>query len=423
MKIRSIRRLALTALACVPVLGQAAPPANDICTGAFLIPASIPAGGFSITTDTREATSEGDPAFLCIGEKPAASKSVWFTFVPSVTDNYRISLAGTTPAPGGDYDTIMQAFTGTCTNLVPVTSGCNDDADGSLQSAVTMALSAGTTYTFIVSGIGSRDPMNPANIVPTSGGSLKFNVSRVAVDYPYSYVIPSVARFQGVTLYVSDVNITNTEATEGTFTMQFLGNGRFSEEQPPASQPTLSPVSIPALGSREFVDVIGNAFGRSSDFGAIRVRSTRRLQVGARTYTGDAAAGTFGQYVLAVETTPGSTSELLSYQETGRLIGVREDADFRTNLAFFSISPDPCGAQLEVRAADGLIVAAGAKLPVLPPNTMVQISGLKDYFGFSDDVKNAQITVRNVGPGCQFGAVAYVIDRKTQDPLAIPLKK
>jgi hypothetical protein len=54
---------------------------------------------------------------------------------------------------------------------------------------------------------------------------------------------------------------------------------------------------------------------------------------------------------------------------------------------------------------------------------MAQISGLRNYFGISDDIRNAHIEIRNVGTGCTVGAVAYVIDQTTQDPYAVQMKK
>ena len=54
---------------------------------------------------------------------------------------------------------------------------------------------------------------------------------------------------------------------------------------------------------------------------------------------------------------------------------------------------------------------------------MAQISGLKSYFGISDDIRNAHIELRNVGTGCTVGGIAYVIDQTTQDPFAVQMKK
>lgn len=405
------------------VLGAA--PSNDACPNAAVVPANGPFP-YSVNVDTTSATDDaGDPSLVCNTKFPApappgaVSHSVWFTFTPGITDNYQIDTLGSTP--GGEYDTILGVYSGVCGSLAPLANGCNDDAPGSLQSSISLALNAGTTYTFLISGQGARDSFNQNNIVPSRGGVLKLNVKRVAINYPYKYVVPSVAHAQGQTLFVSDLNITNVDSADGSFAIQFLNHGNFGDVNAPPQQPTLAASTIVAGGSREYVDVL-STFGISfadNPYGALVIQSTRKLVIGAKTTTSGPAGGTFGQFALAFD----ASSELLSTNETGRLIGIRDDGTFRTNIVLVNTSLNQCGVQLEVRNNNGEIPPAGSKLPVLPPNTMVQISGVKNYFGISDGLRNASVVVKNVSSNCAVGAVAYVIDNTTQDPIAINLKK
>src|SRR5439155_13306394 len=139
------------------------------------------------TTDAND--SSGDPTYPCLTKFPvpyptgAVGKSVWFTFTPSVTDNYQIDTLGSTPQ--SEYDTVMALFTGTCANLTPVTPGCDigdhgfDDTAGSLQSSIKVALNAGTTYTILVGAVGAQNFDRTIN--PPNGGTLKMNVKRVAI--------------------------------------------------------------------------------------------------------------------------------------------------------------------------------------------------------------------------------------------------
>lgn len=412
------------------VSGGMALAQNDACSN----PSAIPADGpfpYSMTVNTAGyADDAGDPIFSCKGGKAGpVGKTAWFTFTPSVTDNYRIDTAGTTSAsPSEPYDTILLVNTGTCASLSPLANGCADDTQaGSLHAALSLALQAGTTYTFVIGGIGEIDFLT-GQTKPTKGGNLKVTVSRVAIDYPYRYYLPSVARAQGVTLYVSDVNVTNQEGADGQFTMQFLGHGNDGDQNPPASQPSLpNPVSIGAFGTRQFNDVVGSTsgFNLGSDYGAILVQSTRKLLIGARTYTSASTGGTFGQFAPGVD----ASTESLTPGEVGRLIGVRDDntpgaGGFRTNVVLVNTSNPTryCPTQLEAHDGNGTLV--GTATVGVAPGTMVQKT-FRQLFSTAPALPNGAIRVilPSSSTGCSIGAVAYVIDNSSQDPFAVALHK
>jgi hypothetical protein len=92
-------------------------------------------------------------------------------------------------------------------------------------------------------------------------------------------------------------------------------------------------------------------------------------------------------------------------------------------VVLYNLSSFNCLVELQARDSQGFVYPSGSRLPVLPPSTMVQINGLKSFFGFDTDIRNSHLTVRNASPNCTVGAVAYVIDRTTNDPFAVPLKK
>lgn len=424
--------LALVALFATSASLRAAAPSNDVCSQAAVVPTGGPFP-YSTTVDTTQATNDGgDPEFTCNTSFPSpapagsVTHSVWFAFTPGVTDNYKIDTLGSTPS--GLYDTILGVYTGICGTLTPVTDGCNDNAAGTLQSSVQVRLNAGTTYFILVAGLGSRDPLNNNHIIPSSGGSLKLNVSRVAVNYPFSYVIPSVAHAQGATLFVSDLSVSNPDASDGSFYIQFLNHGNFGETSTPASQPSGSPATIRGGGSVLFSDVLSSGVSGvdigSNPYGALLIRSTVRLLTGARTYTTASTGGTFGQFALGVDTSSG----VLEASQSGRIIGVRENATSRTNVAVFNLSGTACNVQFELRAATGeLVVGGGQQIRVVPPNTMVQASGIRSFFSTGEDILNASIKITNLTAGCKIGAIAYVIDGNStpgsNDPFAVPLQK
>lgn len=408
---------------------------NDTCARAFAIDAAaLPWASDGV--DTTDYLGDGNiPAFPCYtknqlstGGQAPPTRLAWFSFTPAVSAPYRIDTLGTTPAT--DYDTIVGLYTGSCGSLSPVSGICRqngffpDDAPGSLQSSITLNLNAGTTYTIAVGGIGQPNGFS-GQYEPSKGGTLRLNVARVAVGYPYAYVIPSVARTGG---FVSDLSITNVEATDGQFVVQYLGHGNDGDQNVPALQPVSSPQRVAASGSREIADVLGALFSISSDFGALYVQSTGRLLIGARTAApAPGGGGFFGQFSEAVDVSSGAApGNALSSFETGRFMAVREDASARTNLVLVNTSAAPCAVQSEVRDGNGNLLGSATTFTV-PPHTVIQKNRLKDTYGIAGDVRAASVLVTNVTAGCSVAGTAYVVDGNatagTNDPFAVPLRK
>lgn len=433
-RLLSLGFLLLFLLPASMLRGEAA-ATNVTCAGALVVdPASLPWSWAGM--DTRAIVDDGNPpVFPCYtkgqvstgGQAPPA-RLVWYSFTPRVSYTYRIDTIGT--APAADYDTILGVYTGSCGSLNPVSGICRqngffpDDAPGSLQSSVTLLLEAGTTYTIAVGGIGQPNGFTGL-FEPSKGGLLQLNVSRVAVGYPYAYVVPSVARTGG---FVSDLAVTNAEAADGQFVIQYLGHGNDGDQNVPALQPVSSPQSIAPSGSREISDVLGSLFSISSDFGALLVQSTNRLLVGARTAApAPGGAGTFGQFTEAVDVSSGASPGLaLAFGETGRFVAVREDASARTNLVLVNTSMSPCAVLSAVLDGGGNLLG-GVRAFTVPPHTMIQKNRLKDTYGITGAVRAASVLVKNVTTGCAVAGTAYVVDGNTaagtNDPFAVPLRK
>ncbi|MGA7992512.1 MAG: hypothetical protein WCC53_13825 [Thermoanaerobaculia bacterium] len=423
------------ALGALPLAGQgvgSALSAPISCAVPFVIdPASLPYSGPGI--DTRSmALDPAVPTFPCYGKlvlpsggQVQPSKVVWFSFTPAATDTYRIDTLGSSPS---DYDTILGVYTGGCAALAPVSGVCGksgffpDDAPGSLQSSVTLNLAAGTTYTIAVGAIGAPDGYTGEIDMP-AGGTLKLGVARVPVAYAYTYLVPSLVHSGG---FVSDLYVTNLENADGQFLAQYLTHGNDGEQTVPARQPQPAPQIVLANGTRLYADVIG-LLGYADDWGALVLQSNRRLAVGARTWALAEGVGTIGQYSAGVEVSPGlAAPEALATGETGRFVGVREDAGMRTNLLFANTAAVACTLQAEVRDGSGAVLGAARSFTV-PPSTAMQKNRLRDTFGIPGDVRNASVVVRNVTAGCSVVGVAYVIDGNVKagsnDPYAVPLRK
>lgn len=145
-------------LPLVSVDAWAAPPMNDKCPGAEVIP---PAGPFphlsSVVEDLGQATTTGDPFPSCVN---SFSRGIWYSFTPSATAEYRISTCSP-PTATTVYDTVLAVYTssnGTCNgSMIQIANGCGDD-ECDKRSAVTATLNAGTTYYIVASKWGGGAP-------------------------------------------------------------------------------------------------------------------------------------------------------------------------------------------------------------------------------------------------------------------------
>jgi hypothetical protein len=162
-RIGTLASVAAFATIALPPILRAAPPANDSCGGAILIP-GVPY--LSPVIDVLEATTNGDPVPL--PPYTGLTRSIWFKFVPAASALYTISVGEDTQTNFGDVNS-----TDTVLGLYSAASGCggpwtfvaeNDDA-GFLRSALTNNLSAGVNY-FIVVWVGpvTQDTNHALNV-------------------------------------------------------------------------------------------------------------------------------------------------------------------------------------------------------------------------------------------------------------------
>jgi hypothetical protein len=133
--------------------GWAAPPPNDLCSGAEVIPAAGPFPYYSALADVSGATTNSDPpAPACW---PLVSRSVWYHFTPAASGFYTLSVSDDTATTVPD--TVMAVYTSAGDCAGPFTAvQCNDDA-GSRKSGLSLVLSATTNY-FIVVWVSSASP-------------------------------------------------------------------------------------------------------------------------------------------------------------------------------------------------------------------------------------------------------------------------
>jgi PKD repeat protein len=168
----------LVALAAPTALAQAF---NDDFANAAVI-TSLPFFQFE---DTAQATSDPTDPTDCLDTN---NGSVWFAFTPPSDTTIEADTFGSS------YNTVLSAWTGTQGALSLV--ACNDDFNGLLQSRITLQVTGGTTYYFMVAlccGTGQ-----------SGGGSLQFSADPFVPpnndDFANAIPIPSLPSFDTVNL-------------------------------------------------------------------------------------------------------------------------------------------------------------------------------------------------------------------------------
>jgi hypothetical protein len=219
------------------------------------------------------------------------------------------------------------------------------------------------------------------------------------------WYLPSSARLAGANgaFYTTDLTISNTDVVDTSFTLQFLGHG-----QDGSSGPKMT-FNLAAGRSVTYADVLGSVFGLDASYGALSVTdpSTSYLAVLGQTST-PGFGGTFGQSVPAEAT--------ISSDETPSIVGVREDAAFRTNLILCNASGAADQIGVTLLASDGSTLAT--KSYSFLPHEMIQVTRVVRDMGVPSDVDvtGARLVLSPVGEDSAFAAYASVIDNVTNDP-------
>jgi hypothetical protein len=167
-KSQSLNKRIAAAAAAPPRNTPLAPPANDLCSGAEIIPAAGPFPYLTaVTADITDATVTGDPPGPSC--QTGLSRSIWYTFTPATTADYTISSCTGAPTATTVDDTVMAIYTttggcgGALTELPTggTTDGCDDDSCSgeSFQAVIETRLNAGTQYFVVIWEFGAAPPI------------------------------------------------------------------------------------------------------------------------------------------------------------------------------------------------------------------------------------------------------------------------
>ena len=219
-----------------------------------------------------------------------------------------------------------------------------------------------------------------------------------------TWMLPSSAHAagKGTSFYITDLTVANPGNASASVKLKFLGNnvdGRSGAEKT---------YSIAAKNSLTFKDVLASVFNVGTGFGAIKIDSENPdLAILSQTYTAG-NGGTFGQSVPAM-----GEEHRITAGNLGAISGVRQDAQFRTNLVLANAKPANLNIDVTTVSADG--IALGHKQVALPPLGMTQFSGLPSL-GVNGEIRGAYFLLSTSTGGGDFAAYASIIDNQTNDP-------
>lgn len=216
-----------------------------------------------------------------------------------------------------------------------------------------------------------------------------------------TWLLTSSARVQGAgAFWQTDLSIRNTGTSTASVTVKFLGNSGDGRGGPERT------VSIPAGQTITWSDVLSSLFGLSSDYGPILVRSSvASLAILGQTWTAG-GAGTYGQSVPVL-----STEELIGSAPRS-ILGVRQDAAFRTNLMLANATESTASVSVQLVSTGGAVL--GSKTVSLGPLSRAQLNVGSD-FGYTS-LSDAVFVISSPTSGARVGAYASVIDAGTADP-------
>ncbi|MFT5732703.1 MAG: hypothetical protein ACJA2W_000885 [Planctomycetota bacterium] len=125
---------------------------NDDCSGAIAV-------GVGSTSYSNVGATDSLVDMSCVfnGE----TSDVWFSYTASGDCDVSIDLSGS------EYDTGMAVYSGDCMTLVEV--ACDDDGGTGLDSFVSFAATAGTTYLVQVGGFNGSNGLGVMNITEGNG--------------------------------------------------------------------------------------------------------------------------------------------------------------------------------------------------------------------------------------------------------------
>jgi len=215
------------------------------------------------------------------------------------------------------------------------------------------------------------------------------------------FVIPGVAEFDnGFSNFHTDMRIFNAGTAAANVTLNFSGSA-----VRPAVQRTIGAGEVLAVDN--VLPTLWNASGGGAVI--ITTANDSPLVATARTFSRDAAGGTFGQFIPGVTTTDAVGAGERSLQ----VVQLEQSPSFRSNLGLVEVTGNPVTVEILAWTPESKIAARTEK--TLAAGEFSQLGSVFAGMGFGS-VYNGRISVRAVGGTGRVAAYGSVVDSRTADP-------
>jgi hypothetical protein len=256
-----------------------------------------------------------------------------------------------------------------------------------------------------VPGAGGAAPLAYAAVTDNVSSDPTYYAAVVASPVLF---VPGIAAITGLhnAKFRSELAIANATGEPATVTVSFLEH---DHDNGSAKSTTL------LLAPRETVyadDALDALFGKAGTYGALRVTAdgTPGVAVFERILTdaGSGGGGTVGQQVDSL-----SAESLFA---SGTLLGLRNDAAFRTNVGLLNAGPGGAPVTLTLKRSPDVVLGTAALF--LPPFGYTQ-RNLTVFFPNASIPEGETLSLSVEGGPSVFG-FASVIDNVSQDPTFYP---
>jgi hypothetical protein len=248
-------------------------------------------------------------------------------------------------------------------------------------------------------------PFAYGTLVDNASGDSTFHPAMAPLSTLYLPAIGNVTGASGV--FLTDLSITNASNSAVTTQATFIDHDGSN------ASPMSVSLTLDAHQTLRMADALGTLFGVTQGYGALQLATldgSAALVATARVYTPSlTTSGTVGQQINAI-----STQDLRVW---GSLLGLEQDAAFRSNVAFLNPGASSVAVTLELRDATGILLAS--RTLDLPASRYLQRS-LPALFSGVPFPSDAAVTLSFKTSAEPIFAFASVIDNHTGDPSFFP---
>ncbi len=206
----------------------------------------------------------------------------------------------------------------------------------------------------------------------------------------------------GQSVWRTDIWLSNTTESEVTAKIDLLERGIDN------SAPATIEFSFAAGENRKLGDILDTAF-HFDGTAALRIALDGEATVTSRTFN-QAVDGTYGQFIPGVD-----LAASVGEGETGTLIQLRNNEQFRTNIGFVNMGSEVVAIHAEYFSSDGTLL--NAKDYFIQPFSYFQDGAALPG---ESDIEGAFAHLTTSTSGGHFLAYASVVDNGSDDPVFMP---